>query len=238
VHDVVALGDVAGSPLRVAAQGPSRILPSDVGDEFLTLREYEVGDDLRRVHWRSTAHTDDLMVRQEETQRRPEVTVLFDTRAAVHDEASFERAVEAVASIAAAMARIGRHIDTLSASGTRIAAVSPANLVLLMDQLAVIEPEPVDQLARAVDGFRTRRATGALVAVTGAADAATFDAFRRAASGFGVTVVVATRAGSTTPVRTRSIVTVDASTGFPTAWNETILRWHLAATPRFSLSRS
>lgn len=251
VHDVVALGDVSGSPVRTAAHGQSRILPSDAGDEFLTLREYEVGDDLRRVHWRSTAHTDDLMVRQEETQRRPEVTLLLDTRLTAHDEASFERAVEAVASVAAAMARIGRRIETLAASGVRIAAVSPSNLVVLMDQLAVIEPEPLDGLTHIVDGFRTRRPTGALVAVTGALDPPTLDAFRRASSGFGVTVVVGTRASAsaTAPTATsapgpvssrmRSLVTIDASTlPFPTVWNETILRCQLAATPRLSLSRS
>jgi hypothetical protein len=135
----------------------------------------------------------------------------------------------------------------------RIASVSPSNLVVLMDQLAVIEPEPLDGLTHIVDGFRTRRPTGALVAVTGALDPPTLDAFRRASSGFGVTVVVGTRAsasGSATaptatrapgPVssRMRSLVTIDASTlPFPTVWNETILRCQLAATPRLSLSRS
>jgi uncharacterized protein (DUF58 family) len=224
VHDVLAIGDVSGSPVRLAAHGPSRILPSDAGDEFLTLREYEVGDDLRRVHWRSTAHTDDLMVRQEETQRRPEVTLLLDTRLGAHDEESFERAVEAVASVAAAMARIGRRLDTVAASGVRIASVSPSNLVALMDQLAVIEPEPFDGLTRVMEP-------------------ATLDAFRRASTGFGVTLVVGTRGRArrdgVAPPRTRTLVTMDASTlPFATVWNETILRCHLAATPRSSLSRS
>jgi hypothetical protein len=133
----------------------------------------------------------------------------------------------------------------------RIASVSPSNLVVLMDQLAVIEPEPLDGLTHIVDGFRTRRPTGALVAVTGALDPPTLDAFRRASSGFGVTVVVGTRATvpGTAPIatraagpvssRARSLVTIDASTlPFPTVWNETILRCQLAATPRLSLSRS
>jgi uncharacterized protein (DUF58 family) len=242
VHDVVALGDVTGSPLRIASRGPTRILPSDVGDEFLTLREYEVGDDLRRVHWRSTAHTDDLMVRQEESQRRPEITVVLDTRADPYDEPSFEIAVEAVASIANAMVRIGRRVDVLTTSGLKLATARPRDLVMLMDQLAVIEPEGVDRLGGVIDGFRTRRPTGALVAITGRIDPATNAAFRRAASGFGVTILVGTRAGGTAGAQggpRRSFLTVDASSQpFPTAWNRIILQWHLAATPRHSLSRS
>ncbi len=240
VHNVVALGDVTGSPLRITARGPARIQPSDAGEEFLTLREYEVGDDLRRVHWRSTAHSDDLMVRQEEAQRRPEVTLVLDTRGVAHDEPSFESAVEAVASIATAMVRIGRRVDVLTTSGLRLATASPRDLVLLMDQLAVIEPEGFDRLPGVIESFGNRRPTGALVAVTGRIDPATADAFRHAASGFGVTVLVGTRGGSTGPLgRARSLVVVDASSQpFPTAWNQTILQWHLAATPRHSLSRS
>lgn len=242
VHEVVALGDVTGSPLRIPARGPTRITPSDVGDEFLTLREYEVGDDLRRVHWRSTAHTDDLMVRQEEAQRRPEITVVLDTRASAYDRASFEIAVEAVASVATAMVRIGRRVDVLTTSGLRLATASPRDLVMLMDQLAVVEPEEFDRLGGIIEGFGTRHPTGALVAITGRVDPATADAFRRAASGFGITILVGTRAGGSvgSPARgARSFVTIDAATEpFPNAWNRTILQWHLAATPRHLLSRS
>ncbi|HZR15263.1 MAG TPA: DUF58 domain-containing protein [Acidimicrobiia bacterium] len=243
VHRVVALGDAAGPPLGTSSQGASRLLPSDAGEEFLTLREYEVGDDLRRVHWRSTAHTDDLMVRQEEMQRRPEVTLLLDTRDHVHDDASFETAVEAIASIAAAMTRVGRRVDVLTSAGLRVASVSAGNLVLLMDQLAVIEPSEIDQLAKVTDGFRTRRPSGALVAVSGVTDDRVSEAIARAWSRFGTTVVVATRDTPNvrmTATRGRpSIVVVDASARpFPDAWNETITRWHLAAKPRLSLSPS
>lgn len=242
VHNIVALGDVTGSPLRVPSRGPTRITPSDVGEEFLTLREYEVGDDLRRVHWRSTAHTDDLMVRQEEAQRRPEITVVLDTRASVYDHASFELAVEAVASVATAMVRIGRRVDVLTTSGLRLATASPRDLVVLMDQLAIIEPEEFDRLGGIVEGFGTRRPTGALVAVTGRIEPATAEAFRQAASGFGMTILVGTRAGGAvaSPARgSRGFLTIDASSEpFPNVWNRTILQWHLAATPRHLLSQS
>ena len=65
------------------------------GGEFLNLRDYEPGDDLRHVHWRSTARRGQLMVRQNEARRRTPVLVMLDVRPGGHDRASFERAVEA-----------------------------------------------------------------------------------------------------------------------------------------------
>ena len=87
---------------------------SDLGDEFLTLREYELGDDLRRVHWRSTARTGELMIRQDEARWRSRAAVVLDVQPGGHDAESFEVAVEAAASVTArlvapAAAGRGRH---------------------------------------------------------------------------------------------------------------------------------
>ena len=68
------------------------------GDEFHSLRPYVIGDDLRRVHWPTTARRDELTVRQDERHQQGRTTVMLDVRRAVHDEASFERAVSATAS--------------------------------------------------------------------------------------------------------------------------------------------
>ncbi len=48
------------------------------------MREYRLGDDLRRVHWASTARTGDLMVRREEQPWQSRATVLLDTRRMAH----------------------------------------------------------------------------------------------------------------------------------------------------------
>ena len=50
------------------------------GDDFYALREYVVGDDLRRVHWPSTARHDELMVRQDEMPWQDRTTVVLDVR--------------------------------------------------------------------------------------------------------------------------------------------------------------
>jgi uncharacterized protein (DUF58 family) len=78
---------------------------------FDSLREYVVGDELRRVHWRSSAKAGELMVREQLDTSEPTIVVLLDDRAAAHPEvrdgtaASFEDACEAAASIVAAAVR-------------------------------------------------------------------------------------------------------------------------------------
>lgn len=67
---------------------------------FHALREYVPGDDLRHVHWRSSAKADRLLVRQYHDTRRSRVTVLIDAaEPAYASSADFELAVSVAASI-------------------------------------------------------------------------------------------------------------------------------------------
>ena len=73
------------------------------GEDFYALREYVQGDDLRKVHWPSTARRGKVMIRQEETPWHTRATIVIDDRSSAHDaspdSSSFERAVEAAASV-------------------------------------------------------------------------------------------------------------------------------------------
>ncbi len=53
------------------------------GEDFYALRPYVRGDDLRKVHWPSTAKTDDLMIRQDEMPWQSRSTLLLDNRLSV-----------------------------------------------------------------------------------------------------------------------------------------------------------
>jgi uncharacterized protein (DUF58 family) len=73
---------------------------------FDALREYVVGDELRHVHWRTTARVGELMVREHVDTSLPRLVVLLDDRLGAHpdagrdgDSASFEAACEAAASV-------------------------------------------------------------------------------------------------------------------------------------------
>ncbi|PZF84311.1 DUF58 domain-containing protein, partial [Micromonospora deserti] len=78
---------------------------------FDSLREYVVGDELRRVHWRTSARVGELMVRENVDTSLPRIVVLLDNRAAAHPgrvdgvAESFESACEAAASVVAAAVR-------------------------------------------------------------------------------------------------------------------------------------
>ena len=70
---------------RSAAPGPA---PATTGPrafatgsaEDVTVREYRQGDDLRRVHWRSSAKLGELMVRREEQPWQSRATLFLDNR--------------------------------------------------------------------------------------------------------------------------------------------------------------
>ncbi|MEU4480178.1 DUF58 domain-containing protein [Micromonospora sp. NPDC023966] len=78
---------------------------------FDSLREYVVGDELRRVHWRTSARVGELMVRENVDTSLPRLVVVLDNRAAAHPDRdagvaeSFESGCEAAASVVAAATR-------------------------------------------------------------------------------------------------------------------------------------
>ena len=80
------------------------------GEEYYTMRQYQEGDDLRRIHWPSVARTGELMIRQDESTRRASGLVFFDTRSDAIGRShtpAFERGVSVAASIGVLLSRRG-----------------------------------------------------------------------------------------------------------------------------------
>ncbi|WP_149551292.1 DUF58 domain-containing protein [Streptomyces marokkonensis] len=154
------------------------------GEDDVIPRGYRYGDDLRRVHWRSTARFGELMVRREEQPQRARCTVLLDTRAVAYEgagpDSAFEWAVSGAASVLVHMLERGFSVRLLTDTGTSVpgegsdgfAGVSQESADaagLMMDALAVVDHSDEDGLSRAYDVLRGGN-EGLLVAFLGDLD--------------------------------------------------------------------
>ena len=142
---------------RGRRRGPGPRTPP--GEDDVIPRPYRDGDELRRVHWRSTARHGELMVRREEQRWRNRAVLLLDTRARAHSGpgagSSFEFAVSAAASIGVHLARGG--IDGAAASPTPGPVTAPGSFEdALLDSLAVIKQSRGIDLARGLDQVHRR----------------------------------------------------------------------------------
>jgi uncharacterized protein (DUF58 family) len=199
VHD---LRPPPGAPGRLRSASPFAVrfhAPAVDGEEFLTLREYEVGDDLRRIHWRSTARTGELIVREDEAQWQPRAIVLLDTRPSAHDDASFEAAVEAVASVVSRLARSVLPVEVLTTDGRSLGVTGSGGRhgiggeALIMDQLAVVATRAPENLGGVARPLRAQVRRGLLVAVMGTLGAADLDVVHSLGAPSAPLVLVRTR---------------------------------------------
>ena len=142
----------------------------NTGDEFYTMREYVVGDDLRQVHWPSTAHRQKLMVRQQEQPWEAEATVLCDTRMPAHRHlgpgSPLEKAISLAASLIWHLADDGFTLRLITETEQRRPTVAPWSL--LLDRLAEAEPSKVEHLGPALQRLRGGGGEGLFVAVVAA----------------------------------------------------------------------
>lgn len=103
---------------------------------FHALNEYQPGDDLRHVHWRSTARTGVMMVRQyEETRRSHFVIGLSRSSADYATEDDFELAISAAGSIGLRAIRDSQRVD-VRVQGRELAAGTGKQL---LDSLSAVE---------------------------------------------------------------------------------------------------
>jgi uncharacterized protein (DUF58 family) len=99
-------------------------LGDDPHAEFRSLREYSVGDDLRLVHWMSSARSSTLLVRDRDQTALPTRMVLLDTLDRSATESLFEEAVEVAASLVCAS--LDQQISVTARTRDRAASGRPA----------------------------------------------------------------------------------------------------------------
>lgn len=150
------------------------------GEDFAALRSYVVGDDLRRVHWPSSARTDDdLLVRTDDVPWHGRIVIVLDLRRHVHDDVVLEAAVSAAASVVRSHIRRGDHVRLLTTSGYDSGYnTGGAHFGAILERLATVEAGPQGGLHASVDAAG-HGGSGALVVVSGRPspeDLATVDA--------------------------------------------------------------
>lgn len=146
-----------------------------VGADDVLVREYRAGDDVRRIHWRSTARRNELMVRREEQAWDPAASVLLDSRAVGHGgqgrASSFEWAVSAATSIALHFLEAGFRVDLFDSDGSMVsherAAQANATRQQIIDEMTAVQLSNRTNLARAAEAAMATQRGQLLVAVTG-----------------------------------------------------------------------
>ncbi|WP_165802730.1 DUF58 domain-containing protein [Dehalogenimonas alkenigignens] len=148
------------SLLGLAGSGLSRRLPEALSASASSIREYTTGDSLRHVHWTSTAHTGQYMVKvfdaDRSRHRAKNYWVILDMAAPAHSGEGSQSTAEYAVTLAAALARKyiagGFQFGLIASQHEPVvmpAAASQKHLTDILDVLAVIEPRgamPVAEL--------------------------------------------------------------------------------------------
>jgi len=147
-----------------------------VGQDDALVREYRQGDDVRRIHWRSTARWGDLMVRREEQAWDPSASIVLDSRASAHDgrgmQSSMEWAISAAASIGIHFLDDGFAIEIYEADGPlhisgTMGQHSSASQELVISRLTDLKARPTTTIHYAVESAAVDRPGQLAIAIMG-----------------------------------------------------------------------
>jgi uncharacterized protein (DUF58 family) len=186
---------------------------SGQGRSDVLVRPYRSGDELRRVHWRSTARHDELMVRLEERPWRGGVTVLLDRRESAHrghgPGASLEWTVTFAASACVHLIDRGEPVELVTEDGAApVAPGAPSGPDGVLDALATLRPSArTDLTGPPLPG------SGDVLAVLGATAADELPELlaRCPGQGHAVLLDVASWGSGRAPVLTASVAPVEAT---------------------------
>ena len=189
-------------PMRLGAgaggTGESRLRSAaSSGEDDLGTREYRHGDDLRRIHWRSTARAGELMVRREEQPWQAHALLVLDNRLHAHHGdgpgSSFEYACSAAASVGVQLLRNNFTLHLDRGEGSQLVSGPDVDDGLLLDELSVAELERSTDVPGHSGAGRTRdlpRFGGVVVAVLGALSVTDAESVVRAHRGSGQRIAI------------------------------------------------
>jgi uncharacterized protein (DUF58 family) len=234
VDDVVPVPQTTGNDPMSGAEHPNALGRS--GEDFYGLRPYVVGDDLRKVHWASTARRDELVVRQDEQPWQARATLLVDVRRVANTPVSLELLISAAASIVTACNHRQDLVRLVTTDGVDSGfAAGHVHVESLMEHLASVGLSDVDAFDPLLDRLARSSTGGALIAVLATPEPAQRDRLVRLRHRYGSVTVVQFDPSSWDPslppdppaVSRDGVLHVRTPGGFPQVWNTS-----MRSTPR------
>jgi uncharacterized protein (DUF58 family) len=154
----------------VHLEGPSSDTSPQGNITFHRLREYVVGDDLRLVHWRSSARTGTLVVKHNVDTSQPYTVLLFDQRPDRYTEEAFEDAVDVAASVVVSGSANKAPVELRFTDGVTIGGARLRDVTPLIDHLTGVAPDAEGSLRAQLITLRRSRGGTSFVVVTGVLD--------------------------------------------------------------------
>lgn len=208
-------------------EGPTSGEAPQGGIAFHTLRPYVVGDDLRLIHWKSSARTGDLMVRHNVDTFQPRSLILLDVNESVHTEEGFEHAIRVVASLLLASIRNNFPVRLRTSAGLVISSETGERIDRMLDQLAALEPVPDAGLMKLSQQVRSEQGGFSLAVITGQSNAKDLAVVGPLRGRFqNITIARMGVSGRSTVYELPGAVLINASTSteFAQAWNRRLRR--------------
>jgi len=185
------------------------------GDEFYTTRDYRDGDDLRKVHWRSSAKRGQLMIRQEERPWQARALIALDLRRGAHrgqgGQASFERMVSMAASIAVRLGASGYELALITDDGRQVRPVNVGDQATdVLDFLASVESSRSTSLVPLADRLGRTTGEGLLIGLLTVPSAEEAAALARCRLGFAGALGLLLRTDTWVGLASREVAAAEA----------------------------
>jgi uncharacterized protein (DUF58 family) len=165
------------------------------------VREYVPGDEVRHLHWKATARTGRLMVRDYVDPNQPRFTALLDTRSDLLPPEVFEEAVDLTASLMNAAAEAGYWCRLTTTGGVDLKLRGgQQSLRQVLDELCELTSQPGSAPLVPVPLTRTGDRGGSLVVVLASAYHEDLAAVAALRPHYASTVVIALAGGVGTGV--------------------------------------
>ncbi len=222
VHPLVHQLEPFPSGVARDLEGPESGEALEGGVTFHTLRDYVRGDDLRQIHWRSSARSNKLMVRHNVDTNQPRTLVVLDTRAAAYSAEAFEDAVRAAASIIVASMTRGFEFRLITTDGLEIDQRMPP--AKIMDRLAEIALSFRGNLEDTIDSVKSDLGGVSLALLTGSTEGDELARLSRFGKRFEVVTIGRFTTGSHDGVANATVITAESSEEFARVWNRVTRR--------------